>query len=140
MRKGEKSKESQKQKKTGGGGDELFATPWNLERPHSLAGMGITKHSFSLQLTTSRIGNLTGLIYNLLYVTTIHTTYHILAVQTPCISIASYVPWGKTESPKNKKRERKPNYKTVLFQQKILNLLSIHLLRRTVTVVQTVVP
>ena len=31
---------------------------------------------FSVQLTTSRIGNLTRLIHNLLYVMTIHTYIH----------------------------------------------------------------
>ena len=45
-----------------------------LARPNSQARMGTWKYSFSLvQLTTTRIDNLTRLIHTLLYVMAIHT-------------------------------------------------------------------
>ena len=48
-----------------------------LARPNSQARTGTGKYSFfPVQLTTSRIGNLTRLIYTLLYVMTIHTYMH----------------------------------------------------------------
>ena len=51
-----------------------------LARPNSQARTGAGKYSFFLvQLTTSRIGSLTWLIYTLLYVMTIHT--NLIATQ-----------------------------------------------------------
>ena len=45
-----------------------------LAKPNSQARTGTGKYSFfPVQLTTSRIGNLTRLIHNLLQVMTIHT-------------------------------------------------------------------
>ena len=45
---------------------------------------------FSVQLTTSRIGNLTRLIHTLLYVMTIHTYIH--TISTYCIRVDGTIP------------------------------------------------
>ena len=47
-----------------------------LVRPNFQARAGIGGYYFPVQLTTSRIGNLTPLIHTLLYVMTIHTYIH----------------------------------------------------------------
>ena len=51
---------------------------------------------FPVQLTTSRIGNLTLLIHTLLYVVTIHTYIHILTFQA--LSFYNKAIWSSNDS------------------------------------------
>ena len=53
-------------------------------RPNSQARTGTGEYFFPVQLTTSRIGNLTRLIHTLLYVMTIHTYIHTYILLTLC--------------------------------------------------------
>ena len=60
---------------------------------------------FPVQLTTSRIGNLTRLIHTLLYVMTIHTYIHSLKKKT--VMLQKYAEKAKSPKKEKRKKERK---------------------------------
>ena len=49
---------------------------------------------FPVQLTTSRIGNLTRLIHTLLYVMTIHTYIHTVCTNSGCGKREAHINWS----------------------------------------------